>query len=169
MLVTGLRELVHVDNRLERGRAERFDLSDLARSTAAGLSASGRAAVTVDVRPSGRTYEVSGDRDALVQVFENVIGNALSFAPSDSIVEATVIEDAGACRVIVEDRGPGLPASHVDRVFERFFSYRPAGARGEHLGLGLAIARRIVEAHGGRITAANRSGGGAVFEIRLPT
>ena len=74
--------------------------------------------------------------------------------------------------VLVEDRGPGFPPAHVERVFTRFFSYRPGlegtrQARKEHMGLGLSIARAIVEGYGGTITARNRDGGGALVEVRL--
>ena len=72
--------------------------------------------------------------------------------------------------VRVRDHGPGIPAEHAGRIFERFFSYRPdqAGARQKHAGLGLSIARAIVERHGGALTGATHPGGGAVFELTLP-
>ena len=62
-----------------------------------------------------------------------------------------------------------MPPGHIDRVFDRFFSYRPADAGREHVGLGLAIARQIVESYGGTITAANREPRGARFEVVLPS
>jgi signal transduction histidine kinase len=74
-------------------------------------------------------------------------------------------------RVTIADRGPGIPEAHLSRVCERFFSYRPGQERREHLGLGLAIARQIVQSYGGAIDARNREGG-AVFEVspsRQPT
>jgi len=63
--------------------------------------------------------------------------------------------------------GPGIPDAHLARVFDRFFSYRPGEPRRKHVGLGLAIARQIVESYGGTIGAANREGGGARFEVKL--
>ena len=75
----------------------------------------------------------------------------------------------------VSDRGPGIPREHLDRVFDRFFSYRPAdvdrgeaGGKNGHTGLGLAITRAVVEGCGGTIAAANRPEGGARFTVRLP-
>jgi signal transduction histidine kinase len=72
-------------------------------------------------------------------------------------------------RITVADRGPGIPPEHLDRIFDRFFTYRPHEAgRCNHAGLGLAISRAIVEGYGGSIAAANDSGGGARFTVRLP-
>jgi len=68
--------------------------------------------------------------------------------------------------VAVADRGPGLPAGEEERLFEKFYQASPGSARGA--GLGLTICRSIVEAHGGRIRAANRPDGGAVFSFTIP-
>ena len=107
----------------------------------------------------------------LVQALENVLVNARSVAPPDSRIDVSVQSSGGQCTIEVADRGPGIPPAHVERVFERFFSYRPAAVPGRapHAGLGLAIARAIVVGYGGTIAARNRDGGGAVFEIRLPS
>jgi len=70
--------------------------------------------------------------------------------------------------VTVEDRGPGIPEGHLDRIFGRFFTYRPGQQRDHHVGLGLAIAKQIVEGYNGTITASNRCQGGARFEVSLP-
>jgi two-component system sensor histidine kinase KdpD len=69
--------------------------------------------------------------------------------------------------VEVADRGPGIPVEHVDKIFEKFYRL-PREREGSGAGLGLAICRGIVEAHGGRIWAENRSGGGAVFRFTIP-
>jgi signal transduction histidine kinase len=79
----------------------------------------------------------------------------------------------GTVRILVEDQGPGIPETHLGKIFDRFFTYRPdePGARdgrNGHTGLGLAIAKAIVESYGGTITAGNRPEGGARFEVRLP-
>jgi two-component system sensor histidine kinase ChvG len=71
--------------------------------------------------------------------------------------------------VVVEDDGPGVPPQHLERVFSRFFTYRPGHAGGRsHSGLGLAIVKAIVEAYGGSVAAANRPEGGARFTVALP-
>ena len=106
----------------------------------------------------------------MVQALENVLVNARSLAPSGSRIDVSVRSSGGHCTIEVADRGPGIPPPHLERVFERFFPYRPAAAAGSapHAGLGLAIARSIVQGYGGTMTARNRVGGGAAFEIRLP-
>jgi two-component system sensor histidine kinase KdpD len=101
------------------------------------------------------------------QVLVNLLDNAVKYTPEGSLIEVTGSVENGCVLLEVADRGPGLPPGDEDRVFEKFYRGRSAGAaRG--VGLGLAICRGIVEAHGGRITAANRRGGGAAFRIALP-
>jgi hypothetical protein len=75
-----------------------------------------------------------------------------------------------AAIVTVADHGPGIPDEHLHRIFDRFFSWRPDDplSRQRHTGLGLAIVKAIVEGYGGAVTARNRTGGGAAFEVRLP-
>jgi two-component system, OmpR family, sensor histidine kinase ChvG len=77
----------------------------------------------------------------------------------------------GSVAVTVSDEGPGIPAAHHARIFDRFFSYRPEGA-GEpgrlHTGLGLAIVRAIVEGYGGTVAATNNPDRGAAFTVRMP-
>jgi two-component system sensor histidine kinase ChvG len=101
-------------------------------------------------------------------VIDNVVSNALSFSPVPGVVTVTLAAEASTARLTVDDEGSGIPDTHLDRVFERFFSYRPGDRAREHVGLGLAIARQIVESYGGSIAASNRAGGGARFEIVWP-
>jgi two-component system sensor histidine kinase ChvG len=113
------------------------------------------------------------DPERLSQVFGNVLDNAASFSPPGGTVTVSLTEEDGKVRVIVEDQGPGIPEPHLERIFDRFFSYRPGepkarNARDGHTGLGLAIVKAIVEGYGGSVAAANRPDGGARLEIRLP-
>jgi two-component system sensor histidine kinase ChvG len=109
----------------------------------------------------------------LGQVFRNLIDNARSFSPPAGEVEVRLDQDDGdperPLRVQVRDQGPGVPPDNLKTIFERFYTSRPKGtAFGANSGLGLSIARQIVEAHGGRIHAGNAPEGGAVFVVRLP-
>jgi two-component system sensor histidine kinase KdpD len=106
--------------------------------------------------------------DVLIgQVVFNLVENALKYTPAGSPIEIRATRDAGGATVEVADRGPGLPAGEEQRVFDKFYRAVQTGSpRG--LGLGLAICRGLVEAHGGRIEAANRPGGGVAFRFWLP-
>ena len=112
---------------------------------------------------------VAADSFRLQQVLRNVLANAIRFAPDCSeITLAWRLDDAAELLISVRDHGPGIPAEETERIFESFVqsSRTKSGAGGT--GLGLAICRKIMTAHGGRISARNHPGGGAVFEIRLP-
>ena len=100
------------------------------------------------------------------QVLINLLDNALKYTPGDSPVDISASTDDGVLAVEVADRGPGLVAGDEQRVFEKFYRSPTVPARGS--GLGLSICKGIVEAHGGRIEAANRPGGGTVFRFVLP-
>ncbi len=106
--------------------------------------------------------------DVLVeQVIFNLVENAVKYTPPASPIQITATVGDGALRIEVADRGPGLPAGEEENVFEKFVRVRREGDP-SGVGLGLSICRSIVAAHGGRIHAANREGGGAVFVLTLP-
>jgi two-component system sensor histidine kinase ChvG len=113
------------------------------------------------------TVEASADR--LTQVFENLIDNAISFSPPSGHVAVALRTAGNSAEVTIVDEGPGIPDEHRDRIFRRFFSYRPDGASGSgHTGLGLALVRAIVESYGGKIEAKPRGGGGTKMVVILP-
>jgi two-component system sensor histidine kinase ChvG len=117
---------------------------------------------------------VPGIEDRLVQVFRNLIANAISFSPPGGTITLAVQRDQGTVVVTVEDDGPGIPEGKLAAIFDRFYSERPAGEKfGTHSGLGLSISKQIVEAHRGVIRAENRRSPdgaliGARFVVRLP-
>jgi two-component system sensor histidine kinase KdpD len=100
------------------------------------------------------------------QAFVGLLSNASAHAPSDRPIEVSAARDDATLVFSVADHGPGLAPGEEYKVFEKF--YRGPGTRPGGLGLGLSIARQLVEAHGGELTAQNRAGGGARFSIRLP-
>lgn len=107
--------------------------------------------------------------DALLveQVLVNLLENALRYTPPDSAIEVEAHAEPGQVVIEVADRGPGLPSTELERVFDKF--WRSAGSgQPSGVGLGLAICRGIVELHGGQIRALNRPGGGALFRFTLP-
>jgi PAS domain S-box-containing protein len=147
---------------------ERGGLDDIVRRAVAqcGTLAS-EAGVTVRPVLPADPLVLYRDPRRLEQAFQNLVANAIQHAPKGSEVRVVAdsfrrqAHDFVECRI--EDAGPGIPAESLSRVFEPFFSRRKGGT-----GLGLPIVQRIVEAHGGTVTAANRPAGGAVFTVVLP-
>ena len=112
---------------------------------------------------------VMGDPDRLRQLIANLVRNAVIHTPSGSPIELTLHRELDQAVFEVRDHGRGLPPDVVDKVFERFWRADPGRARGPGgAGLGLAIVRAIVLAHGGQVHAENPAGGGALFRVTLP-
>ena len=112
---------------------------------------------------------VLGDEDQLLQALLNLLSNAVAHTQPDGHVRSTCGRTGSAIVVEIADDGPGIPPDDIPRVFDRFYRSRgprPADTGGS--GLGLAITRRLVELHGGTVSAANRPQGGAVFTVTLP-
>jgi two-component system sensor histidine kinase KdpD len=110
---------------------------------------------------------VAIDEVLIERVLVNLLENALRYTPAGAPIELQAAAEGGAVVVEVLDRGPGIAPGEETQLFDKFF--RGEAARGRHgAGLGLAVARAIVEAHGGRIEALRRDGGGAIFRVTLP-
>jgi signal transduction histidine kinase len=107
----------------------------------------------------------SFDRDRMLQVFSNLLSNAVKYTPKGGVVQLTMDSNEGLIRVSVSDTGTGIPAEQHERVFRRFTQV--GGGRGG-VGLGLYIARRIIEAHRGKIGLVSRPGEGSTFFFTLP-
>jgi len=106
---------------------------------------------------------VARDARRLEQAIQNLLANALQHSPAGATVRVIVAPAGGGVEIRIEDEGPGILEENLHRLFEPFFTRRKGGT-----GLGLSIVQRIVETHGGRVFAANRRPGGAVFTIALP-
>jgi len=129
--------------------------------------------IQLDLAPY-QNLSVRGIEGRLVQVWRNLISNAVSFSPPRGLIRITAMRDGRRLRVSVSDEGPGIPPGKLTAIFDRFYSERPAGEKfGTHSGLGLSISKQIVEAHGGRLIAENREDDsghilGALFTVTLP-
>jgi PAS domain S-box-containing protein len=110
--------------------------------------------------------DVAVDRPRMMQVLQNLLGNAIKFTPAGGRIELRAEGGNGVVRLSVSDTGPGIPQAHLPYIFDRFWQARRAGRLG--LGLGLAIAKGIVEAHGGRIWAESRPGDGTTVYFTVP-
>jgi two-component system sensor histidine kinase KdpD len=106
------------------------------------------------------------DSGLIQQGLDALLSNAMIYGKSEHPIEVSVARDESTLVISVADRGAGLAPGEEKKVFQKF--YRGPRTRPGGLGLGLSIARQLVEAHGGQVIAQNREGGGAVFSIRLP-
>jgi len=161
-LLNGVREVSKVDAALDTEKIAPVNLGTL-------LSEIARAD-RVDLSSPSSPILVNASADRLTQAFDNIVDNARSFSPADARVSISLREDEGFAVVRIDDDGPGIPPEHLERIFDRFFTFRPDrdDERRQHDGLGLAIAQAIVNGYGGSITARNREGGGARIAVRLP-
>jgi signal transduction histidine kinase len=144
------------------GERHPVDLASLARRLAGQATDTGSSVAISEIDQA----VVSGDRSALERLLQNLIDNAVKYAGS---AELTVRRGMDHAWLTVADRGPGIPEEELDRMFEPFERHEPSRSRSTGgLGLGLAIARSIVQAHGGSIRAENRDGGGLAVTVELP-
>ncbi len=127
-------------------------------ASAAGIELSGRAGEHLP--------QVSVDRERVELVLSNLVANALKYTPRGGSVEVTAVEGEGSVRFEVKDSGSGIAPEHHERIFEKFF--RVSGAPSGGVGLGLYLAREIVEAHGGRIGVESAPGLGSRFWFTVP-
>jgi len=172
-LVSEIADASRIDAEMSRAVFEPVDLASLIanaigarehRKENAGHS------ITVTRREPG-PFVVMGVPARLERVVENLLDNAVSFSPPEGTISITISSRADTVEAELCDEGPGIPESEREKVFQRFHSFRPeAEGFGDHSGLGLAIARAIVEAHDGTLTVHDRPDGaqGACFVISLP-
>lgn len=129
--------------------------------------------IQLDLAPSSdpdgsdSSFEISADGDLARVLVKNLIENALKFSPEGSSVEVRVAEGASELTFSVRDHGPGIPTHLQSQIFERFYRI-PGAERAPGAGLGLAIARRIIQAHGGSLEMVSEEGRGATFLARFP-
>ena len=180
-LISDISDASRLDAELARGDAGPIDMAELLRAVVAMAADSPRSngatpRLTIDkagpLRAKPTAFVVLGHGSRLGQVITNLIDNACSFSQPGGEVRVSLARERGETTsnrqasqdqivVTVDDDGPGIPPHALERVFERFYTDRPAQGFGQNSGLGLSISRQIVQAHRGRIWAMNRTAEGA--------
>lgn len=122
--------------------------------------------LTLELAPCLEAMPVEIDHDRIFQVLSNLIGNALKFAPAEGIIKLSSEAKTDSVEISVSDNGPGIPEENRKEIFDRFSQFHTKDRQG--LGLGLFIAKWIVEEHQGRIWVSSNSGSGSVFTFTLP-
>lgn len=166
-LVGDLLTLARADEQRIEVVTRRVDLRELLESLVRDMTALAEAkgvALHAELAPCA----VDGDAQRLRQLATILLDNALKFTPPGGEVTVSSLRQGSRVEFAVRDTGPGIAASDLPRIFDRFFRVDQARAPQTGTGLGLAIARWIAEAHGGRVTAASTPGEGATFTVRLP-
>jgi two-component system sensor histidine kinase ChvG len=174
-LIADISDSSKVDAELSRTVAQPVDIAPIL-GALAELHAATREEndPTVELQAPAEGLIVRGVEGRLVQVFRNLIGNAISFSPPNGQVTVRARPAGAMVEFVVEDEGPGIPDAKLESIFDRFYSERPHGERfGQHSGLGLSISRQIVQGLRGRISAENRRDAegkvtGARFIVQLP-
>jgi two-component system sensor histidine kinase ChvG len=175
-LITDISNASRLDAELAREAPSPVDIVRLLSDICAFYGATGRpgqAHVNFVGPEAAEPLMIVGRETPLGQVVRNLVDNAISFSPPGGVVRVHIRRDGDEALIQVDDEGPGVPPENLETIFERFYTARPKGAAfGGNSGLGLAIARQIIEAHGGRIWAENRGHDsatpGASFRIALP-
>jgi len=170
-LISDISNASRLDAELARQNAERVDidqLTDAMTSIQRDVAATRKVEVVFENKVTRPPAIVMGHDSRLAQVINNLIDNAVSFSPEGGKVLVVLRADDDTVNVTVSDEGPGIRGD-ISRIFQRFYTDRPDGEHfGDHSGLGLAISKQIVEAHGGSIRAENRTDHtGALFTVTL--
>jgi two-component system sensor histidine kinase ChvG len=172
-LISDISEAARTDAELARARFEPVDLGPLLEQLVKSWEKrrdTGNARIAF-ARPRKASTVVMGDPARLARAIDNILDNAVSFSPAGGLVEIAASHVGNQVRIRIDDEGPGVPPEARDAIFHRFHSIRPNSEQfGRHSGLGLAIAKAIVEGHDGEISVLDRDDApsGARFTIWLP-
>lgn len=171
-LISDISNASRLDAELARQATSRVELDKLVETMVSiqhDVAAKRSVNVVLEKKLGRHAAVVSGHDGRLAQVVTNLMDNAVSFSPEGGTVTATVTATADTVGFSIMDEGPGIRGD-ITRIFQRFYTDRPDGEHfGDHSGLGLAISKQIVEAHGGTIEVHNRTDrSGAVFTVTLP-
>ena len=167
--IEDLLALTHIETESTRQRAQILVDDVVTEATNRIRPGADHLGVTVEVRPAPVGLTVVGDRRQLVSALYNLLDNAVKYSDEGSTVTVSARREDDAVELSVEDRGMGIPARDLERVFERFYRVDVARHRTTGgTGLGLAIVRHVVQNHDGEVRVTSRLGEGSTFTLRLP-
>ena len=169
-LVRDLLRLARLDAQQETADLHSIDVAALFRSISTDLSERiERQRLDVDINVDAAAAVIEADPTKMHDALRNLMENAVNYSAEGGRIELTARADGERALLSVGDHGPGVPETDLGRVFERFYRVDKSRTRDPGgTGLGLSIVRHLVELHGGKVSAANRSDGGAIFTISLP-
>jgi two-component system sensor histidine kinase VicK len=168
-MVLDLLELARMDAGIADFKREPVDFASLLRSLVEKLSPQARQAHVSLRADIGSLTPVTGDEDRLVQAFTNLVDNALKFTPENGEVVIRAGQADCQVEVSVSDTGPGIPTEDLARIFDRFYQADKSRSRERGgTGLGLTIAKEIIQAHHGTINVQSKSDQGSTFTVILP-
>jgi signal transduction histidine kinase len=167
-LLDALMDLAEAETGAMRLRRDTVSVADIvAEAVELYTEVAEQKSITITVDSAPGVPSITGDRTRLIQVFANLIDNAVKYSPAGSHVTASISKSNGGVQVSVADQGPGIAVQDQPRIWERL--YRGDESRSQRgLGLGLSLVRAIVEAHGGRATVESAVGRGSRFLVWLP-
>lgn len=171
-IIGDLLDLARLEGGGDRLKAEPVAVEDLFKRIADRHERSLRDRnVSLESDVASGTPRILGDAGRLEQALQNLAANAIRHTPPDGVVRLSASRNDNGVHITVRDTGPGIPADHLPRVFDRFYKVdasRSGTAIPSGSGLGLSIVRAIIERHGGTVRATNAPDGGAMFELQLP-
>jgi len=171
-LVDDLQELSRVEAKAYQLDLRLVNISEVVTTTLKRLTPSAQAkGITLQTNVPADLPNLNADNDRLIQVLTNLVGNALQYTPTDGLVKIAAAAHPGELQIAVSDTGVGISAEHLPHIFDRFYRVDKSRSRqtGGGSGIGLTVAKHLVEAHGGRLWVESKGDGqGSTFIFTLP-
>ncbi|MEO7522773.1 MAG: HAMP domain-containing sensor histidine kinase [Ferruginibacter sp.] len=143
-----------------------FDFNKLVEETLENFQLSAKNHILQKIGNCSRL--ITADRDRLQQVLINLLSNAIKYSPKADKILVTIKENTDTVQVSVQDFGVGMPAKHLDKIFERYYRIAGHAVHFQGLGIGLYISKNIIERHGGKMRVESEPGKGSIFYFTLP-